>query len=390
MKRVYLDHNATTPVRPEVLEAALPYLGGGPDGRFGNPSSPHLEGSQAREAIEEARERVAALLHAEPAEIVFTSGGTESDGLAIRGALEARGGRSHLVTTAVEHPAVLEAAARARGAGTRVTILPVDSHGLVDPAGVEAALTPDTALVSVMAANNETGTLLPVAEIAAICRSRGVPFHTDAVQAAGKVTIDLAKLPADLLSISGHKLNAFKGTGALYVRRGTRLARQIDGGPQERRRRAGTENVAGIVALGAAADLAGRDLAPRAEALAAMRDFLWEGIAREVPGARLNGHPERRLPNTLNVRFDGVPAESLLVALDLEGIAVSAGSACSTGSLEPSRVLLAMGLDEGAARASVRFSLGHGTERADIARVLEVLPSAVRRAREARAVHTAA
>ena len=378
MKRVYLDHNATTPVRPEALEAALPFL----SERHGNPSSAVLEGSRAREAVEEGRERVAALLGARPEEIVFTSGGTESDNLALRGAVEAHAsGGAHVVITAVEHPAVREAALHAERLGARLTVLRVAADGTIDPAQVEEAIAPDTVLVSAMFANNETGVLFPVETIGAICRERGVLFHTDAVQAVGKVPIGLDSLPIDLLSLSGHKMGAFQGTGALYVRRGVALARQIDGGPQERRRRAGTENVPGIVSLGEAASLAADDLEKRPEQLAALRDRLWEGIRRAIPGARLNGDPVRRLPNTISVAFPGAPGESVLVALDLEGISVSAGSACASGSVEPSPVLRAMGVDDAAARATIRLSLGWSTMPTDVDRALEVLPGVVARVR---------
>ena len=378
MKRVYLDHNATTPVRPEALEAALPFL----SERHGNPSSAVLEGSRAREAVEEGRERVAALLGARPEEIVFTSGGTESDNLALRGAVEAHASDgAHVVITAVEHPAVREAALHAERLGARLTVLRVAADGTIDPAQVEEAIAPDTVLVSAMFANNETGVLFPVETIGALCRERGVLFHTDAVQAVGKVPIGLDSLPIDLLSLSGHKMGAFQGTGALYVRRGVALARQIDGGPQERRRRAGTENVPGIVSLGEAARLAADDLEKRPEQLAALRDRLWEGIRRAIPGARLNGDPVRRLPNTISVAFPGAPGESVLVALDLEGISVSAGSACASGSVEPSPVLRAMGVDDAAARATIRLSLGWSTMPADIDRTIEVLPGVVARVR---------
>jgi cysteine desulfurase len=379
VKRAYLDHNATTPVRPEVLEAALPYL----RGRFGNASSAHAEGAAAREAVEVAREQVAALIGARPEEIIFTGGGTESDNLALKGVLGAEAARGrHLVITAVEHPAVIETATRLSRDGARVTVLPVDAQGMVDPEGVAAVIRPDTALVSVMTANNETGTILPVTRVGEICRSRGVLFHSDAVQAAGKLPIDVGSLPVDLLSLSAHKLNALKGVGALYVRRGTPLVAQTHGGPQERRRRAGTENVAGIVALGMAARLASEELFPRMEVTQKLRDLLWKGITKEIPDARMNGHPEHRLPNTLNACFPGADGESILMALDLEGIAVSSGSACSSGSIEPSHVLQAMGLDAHAARASIRFSLGWGNTRVEVERVLAVLPGIVRRSRE--------
>jgi cysteine desulfurase len=387
LKRVYLDHNATTPVRPEALEAALPFL----SDRHGNPSSAALEGSRAREAVEEGREKLAGLLHARPEEIVFTSGGTESDNLALRGAIEAGTARgAHLVITAVEHPAVRETALHAERIGARLMVLRVAADGTMSPAQVEEAIAPDTVLVSAMLANNETGVLFPVETIGALCRERGVLFHTDAVQAVGKMPIDLGSLPIDLLSLSGHKMGAFQGTGALYVHRGVALTRQIDGGSQERRRRAGTENVPGIVSLGEAARLAAHDLEKHPGEIAALCGRLWEGIRRAIPDARLNGHPVRRLPNTLSITFPGAPGESLLVALDLEGIAVSAGSACASGSVELSPVLRAMGLDDAAARSTIRFSLGWSTTPADVDRTLDVLPGVVARVRSGAATVSAA
>lgn len=387
MTRVYLDHNATTPPRPEALEAALPFL----SERSGNPSSASLEGSRAREAVEEGREGLAALLHARPDEIVFTSGGTESDNLAIRGVLESPAPRgAHLIITGVEHPAVREAALHAERLGVRLTVLRVASDGLIDPAQVEEALAPDTVLVSAMFANNETGVCFPVETIGALCRERGVLFHTDAVQALAKVPIDLSALPIDLLSLSGHKMGALQGTGALWVRRGVAIARQMDGGGQERRRRAGTENVGGVVALGAAALVAEEEMEKRPPEIAALRDRLWLGIREAIPDARLNGHPLRRLPNTLSVAFPGAAGESVLVALDLEGIAVSAGSACASGSVEPSPVLRAMGLDDATARSTIRFSLGWNSADVDVDRALETIPRVVARVRAGAAAVSAA
>ncbi len=378
MNRIYLDHNASTPVRPEILEAAFPYL----KDQFGNPSSVHWAGSASRVAVDEARERVAAFLGADRDEIVFTSCGSESNNLAIKGVLQKSGAsRRHLVVSAVEHPSVLETALELQAQGYRVTVVPVDGRGVLEPEAIAEAITSETGLVSVMFANNETGTILPVARIGEICRERGVPFHTDGVQAVGKIPVDLRALPIDLLSISGHKLNALKGVGALYVGRGISLARQLDGGPHERRRRAGTENVPGIVSLGAAASLAGRDLTTSADLYRKLRDHLWEEINRCIPDVRLNGHPTERLPNTLNVSFLGASGESVLMGLDLEGIAVSSGAACSTGSLSASHTLLAMGLDEQSARSAIRFSLGWGNRSEDISATLDVLPGIVERAR---------
>jgi len=380
--RIYFDHNATTPVRPEVLEAALPHL----TRHFGNASSFHWAGSVARDALETAREEVAALLGAAPEEIVFTSGGTESNNLALKGVLEAQGPeRRHLVISAAEHASVFEAAAHLEALGARLTVLPVDGAGRLSPEAVAAAIAPDTALVSVHHANNETGTLQPVEAIGRICRERGVPFHTDAVQAAGRVPLDLRALPVDLLSLSGHKMGGMKGAGVLYARARTPLARQMDGGPQERRRRAGTENVAALVALGAAARVAAGAVTTEAPRLRALRDRLWEGILARVPEVRRNGEgaADGCLPNTVNVSFLGADGEGVLMGLDIEGVAASAGSACSTGSLEPSRVLLAMGLDRSAARAGIRFSLGPENTEEEVDRVLAVLPPLVARAREA-------
>ncbi|MDP3939356.1 MAG: cysteine desulfurase family protein [Deltaproteobacteria bacterium] len=380
MKRFYLDHNATTPVLPEALEAALPHL----TRHFGNSSSFHWAGSVAREAVDTAREQVAALLCAAREEIIFTSGGTEGNNLALKGVLEAQGGeRRHLVISAAEHASVFEAARHLEAQGARLTIVPVDGAGRVSAEAVAAAITPDTALVCIHHANNETGTLQPVEAIGRACRERGVPFHTDAVQAAGRIPLDLRALPVDLLSLSGHKMGGMKGAGVLYARAGAPLVRQTDGGPQERRRRAGTENVAALVALGVASRVALEALPTEPLRLCALRDRLWEGVRARVPDAVRSGDAAHCLPNTLNVRFPGADGETLLMGLDLEGVAASAGSACSTGSLEPSRVLLAMGLDRNEARASIRFSLGPESTDEDVERVIDLLPPLVAGAREA-------
>lgn len=382
MNRIYLDHNATTPVRAEALEAALPYM----DRHFGNPSSVHWAGSEAREALEEAREDLALLVGAMPREIVFTSGGSESNNLALKGVLEAAGPeRRHLVITAVEHASVFESAQHLERQGVQVTIVPADGAGIVAPGAIAQAITNDTVLVSAIHANNETGTMLPIGEIGRVCRDRGVVFHTDAVQVIGKLPVDLRDLPIDLLSMSGHKFGALKGIGALFVRGGTSLTGQIHGGPQEGRRRAGTENVAGAVSLGAAAGLAARGVSAHTEEMRRLRDRLWDGIQKSVPDVVQNGHPSSCLPNTLNVSFPGADGETVLVGLDLEGVAVSSGSACSTGSLEPSRVLLAMGLDERAALSSVRFSMGAGNTLEEIERTLALIAPVVERARRASA-----
>jgi len=368
--RIYLDHNAGAPLRPEAREAMLAFLGAP-----ANPSSAHREGARARSAVETARAEVAALIGARPAEIVFTSGATEANNLALRGS----GGA--LVTTAIEHASVLDTARALAAGGRPVRIVPVDREGRVAVHDV-AAGAGGSALVSVGLANGEVGTVAPVAAIAAAPRPRGIVVHTDAAQAAGRLEIDVGGLGVDLLSLSSHKIGGPAGVGALYVRRGLELVPAITGGPQERGRRAGTENVAGIVGFGAAARLARAERARAAEAAEALVDRLWNGIRTRIAGASRNGPDAApRLPNTLNIRFAGCTGESLLVLLDLAGIAVSLGSACAAGSPEPSHVLLAMGLEREAARAGVRFSLGPTTTVADIDRVLEVLPRLVAQVR---------
>ena len=379
MERIYLDHNATTPVLPEVMEAMLPYF----SGMYGNASSIHHYGQQARAGVERAREQVAALVNCRPSEVVFTSGGTESDNMAIFGAVHAaEKARKHVVSTTIEHHAVLNACQELERQGVEVTYVPVSPAGLVDPEKVIQALRPETMLVTVMLANNEIGTLQPVAEIARQARERGVLVHTDAVQAVGKIPLDVSALGVDLLSLSGHKIYAPKGVGALYVRRNTRLRPQSYGGHHERDRRAGTENVAGIVALGRAAELALACLATEPARLAALRDRLERGILEKVGEAGRNGDPERRVPNTANLHFSHLESEALVIALDLKGVSCSAGAACSSGAVEPSHVLTAIGLRPELARASLRFSLGRQSTEADVDRVLEVLPAAVARLRE--------
>jgi cysteine desulfurase len=376
--RIYLDHNATTPVRDEVAAAIARAL----RDVFGNPSSAHAEGAAARAELERARERVAALVGAAPAEIVFTSGATESNNLALHGVARSGRGR-HLVATAAEHPSVDEPLAALAAEGFRVTRVAVDRDGLVDPAAVAAAIEPDTALVSVLWANNETGVVQPVAAIAELVRSRGVPLHVDATQAIGKLPVRLDAVPADLLSASAHKFNGPKGMGFLVVRGERPLVPALRGGAQERGRRGGTSNVPGAVGLGVACELAARELAERADTTASLRDRLWRGLAAAVPGVRRNGAADRVLPNTLSVEFPGVPGDVLLEALDLEGVAVSAGAACSSGSVHPSRTLLAMGRTADEARASLRFSVGHGNDAAQIDRVVALLPALVARVRDA-------
>ncbi|MFQ5913959.1 MAG: cysteine desulfurase NifS [Nitrospinota bacterium] len=378
MRRIYLDHNATTPIRPEVLEAFLPFY----REKFANPSSVHAEGQETRVAVEEAREKVAALLGAKPREIVFTGCGTESDNMAIRGVLAAsvEKGR-HVVTTAIEHPAVLETCKSLETEGVHVTFVPVGRSGVVDPDEVAKAIRDDTVLVSAMHGNNESGCVQPVAEIGRIAKERGKVFHTDAVQTTGKVPIDVDAMNVDLLALSGHKLNAPKGIGALYIREGTPMETLIYGGHQERNRRSGTENVAGIVALGKACELAMQEMEVESARLKRLRDRLQEGLLESIPEVEVNGDPERRLPGTLNLSFRAVGGEPLLINLDLAGVAVSTGSACASGNTEPSHVLKAMGIPKDLIEGSLRFSLGWGNTEEDVDYVIEVLPGIVSRLR---------
>jgi cysteine desulfurase len=378
MKRIYMDHNATTPLREEALVAMLPYL----QEEFGNPSSLHAFGRQARRAIETAREQVATTLGTRPREIVFTGCGTESDNQAIKGVAYAnRGQGDHVVTTQVEHKAVLQACQYLEKQGFRVTYLPVDQYGVVDPGDVARAITGQTVLVSVMFANNEVGTVQPIAEIGRICQERGVTFHTDAVQAVGKLPVDVAELGVDLLSLSAHKFYGPKGIGALYVRQGVKIDPLLHGGHQEWGRRAATENVAGIVGLGRAIELRREEMAAEVDRLTALRKRLHEGIVARIDHVYLNGHPTRRLPGTLSLCFDYVEGEGIIMGLDLAGIAVSSGSACTSASLEPSHVLLAMGVQPATAQGSIRFSLGRENTEEDVDHVLEALPPVVERLR---------
>ena len=379
--RIYLDHNATTPVRDEVAAAVARVLRDVP----GNPSSAHAEGAAARAEVERARERVAALVGVAPAEVVFTAGATESNNLALHGVARTSQGR-HLVTSAAEHPSVEEPLAALEADGFRVTRVPVDRDGLLAADAVAAAITPDTALVSVLWANNETGVIQPIEAIAARAREHGVPLHVDATQAIGKIPVRLDVVPADLLSASAHKFNGMKGAGFLIVRGDRALAPWLRGGSQERGRRGGTSNVPGIAALGVACALAGTELPARAAMMQALRDRLWHGIVAAIPRVRRNGAADHLLPNTLSVEFEDAPGDVLLEALDLEGIAVSAGAACASGSVHPSRTLLAMGRTPEQARASLRFSIGHGNDAAQIDRVLALLPELVARVRAAQAV----
>jgi cysteine desulfurase len=365
-RRVYLDHNASTPVHPEVVQAMLPYFGE----RFGNPSSVHAFGREARDGMETAREQVSDFLRVGKDEVVFTSGGTESDNLAIKGMAHARR-QGHVITSEIEHHAVLRACQSLEELGFAVSYLPVDGYGMVDPEDVRRALRPDTILVSIMHANSEAGTIQPIAEIGRTLKERGIPFHVDAVQTFGKVPIDLDASGIDLLSFSGHKIYGPKGVAGLYIRKGTKMVSVQHGGEHERRRRAGTENVAGIVGLGKAVEIRARDMASEAVRLTGLRDRLWEGVSARVPEVRLNGHPTQRLPGTCNMCFRHVESESIVLGLDLKGIGVSAGSACTSGNVEPSYVLVAMGLPLDWAMGAVRCSLGRGTTAEDIDYVIE-------------------
>jgi cysteine desulfurase len=376
--RIYLDYNATTPLRPEAREAMREAL----EGRFGNPSSVHWAGAEARALVEKARAQVTALLGVAGECLVFTSGATEANNTVLRAAaLRAPRHGDRIVTCTTEHPSVLEVAEGLREAGLRVHVLPVDREGRLDPERFARALDEGALLASVMWANNETGVLQPIAELARVARARGVPFHTDAVQALGKVPLPLGELPVDFASFSAHKLGGPKGVGALYLRPGSRLAPLVRGGPQERRRRAGTENVPGLVGFGAACAAAARDLEIEGRRLDRLQASLWEGIAAKIPAVRLNGSEVHRLRHTLNLSFERADGEGLVQALDLEGIATSSGAACASGSTDPSPVLLAMGIPPELARASVRFSLGFDTDEGQIERVLEVLPGVVERVR---------
>ncbi len=377
--RIYLDHNATTPVREEVAEAMARVL----RETWGNASSPHAEGAAARAELERARERVASLLGAAPREVIFTGSATEANNTALLGVLRARGGApGHVVTSTIEHPSVEAPLVALEAEGWRVTRVGVDADGRVDPGAVADALAPDTALVSLIWANNETGVIQPVEEVAALAKARGVWMHVDATQRVGKLPIDLRRTPLDLVSLTAHKFNGPKGVGCLVVREGLDFESLLKGGPQERRRRGGTENVSGVLGLAVACALAERELSQRSAEYARLRDRLWEGIVAKVPRVRRNGRAEHTLPNTLNVEFVGASGEVLLQALDLEGIAVSAGAACSSGSIEPSHVLLAMGRSPQQARASLRLSVGCGNDERQIDRVLALLPDLVARVRE--------
>ena len=392
MPRIYLDHNATTPVEPAVLDAMLPYF----SADFGNAASIHTTGQRARSAVETAREQVAGLLGARPQEIIFTSGGTESDNHAVFGIVRnAPGATKHIVTTQIEHEAVLNACqalevaavSGARDEGSahgkiEVTYLAVDSNGLVDPEAVRDAIRPQTALITVMHANNELGTVQPLEEIGRIAAQNDIFFHTDAVQSAGKIPLDVNALGVDLLAISGHKFYAPKGIGALYIRGGTRLRQLLYGGHHQRGFRPGTENVPGIVGLGRAAELARLSLAEDAQRVSALRDELQRQLLGRIPHAHANASGAPRTPNTTNITFPGIEGEALIIALDLKGLACSTGAACSSGAVEPSHVLTAIGLSAEDARASIRFSLGRHTTQQEISAALEIVPAAVAQLRE--------
>jgi len=383
-RQVYLDHNASTPVHPEVVAAMLPYF----SERFGNPSSVHAFGREAREGLETAREQVAHFLRVGKEEIVFTSGGTESDNMAIKGVAMAR--RSgHIITTRIEHHAVLRAVQNLETVGFGATYLDVDGFGMVDPDALRRAIRPDTILISIMHANSEIGTVQHARELGAIAREHGIPFHMDAVQTFGKVPIDVDAFNIDMLSFSGHKIYGPKGVAGLYIRKGTKMVSVQHGGEHERRRRAGTENVAGVVGFGRAVEIRGHDMTEEGRRLTALRDRLWEGLSRRVPEVRLNGHPTQRLPGTCNVCFRHVESESIVLGLDLKGIGVPAGSACTSGNVEPSYVLVAMGVPLDWAMGAVRCSLGRATSAEDIDYVIECVEPLVRKLRQAMPVGAA-
>jgi len=377
-RRVYLDHNASTPVHPDVVAEMLPFFGE----HFGNPSSVHGFGRAARAGMDQARERVARFLKAPAEEIVFSSGGTESDNMALKGLAFARG-KGHLITSKIEHHAVLRAGQWLESQGYAVTYVGVDEHGMVDPDEVKRAIRPDTIGISIMHANSEIGTIQPVAAIGALARERGIPFHVDAVQTFGKVDFDVHACGIDLLSFSSHKIYGPKGVAGLWIRKGVKLASVQHGGEHERRRRAGTENVPGIVGFGKAVEIRQRDMKEEGVRVTALRERLWEGIRARVPDVRLNGHPTERLPGTANICYRGVESESIVLGLDLKGIGVSAGSACTSGSVEPSYVLVAMGVPLDWAMGAVRSSLGRSTTAEDIDYVVESVEPIVRKLRAA-------
>ncbi|MTI93966.1 MAG: cysteine desulfurase NifS [Firmicutes bacterium] len=378
MKRIYLDYAATTPLREEVLEAMMPYL----TEKFGNPSSIHYHGREIRAAVDEARDKVAQALNAQSSEIYFTSGGTEADNIAIIGtAFTLADKGKHIITSAVEHHAALDACKSLEKHGFQVTVLPVDKFGRVSTADLETAITPETILVSLMHANNEVGTIQPIKELAAVARERGVRFHTDAVQTVGNIPVDVQDLGVDMLSLSAHKIYGPKGVGLLWVRKGTKLNSITFGGAQEKKLRPGTENVAGIIGLSRALELAVQEQPETKARLTELRDHLISGLTT-LPDVWLNGHPQHRLPGNVNVSVDRVEGEALILSLDMAGIAVSSGSACTSGSLDPSHVLMSMGLSHQQAHGSLRLTLGKSTTREDIEHVLTVVPDVVKRLRD--------
>ena len=377
MDRIYFDNSATTPLRREALEAMMPYL----TDVYGNPSSIHWFGRTAKKAMEEARASIAASIGADTGEIIFTGGGSESDNLAIRGAMEAYG-KKHIITSAIEHHAVYDTVKLLAKKGFEYTILPVDEHGLVDPEAVRQAIRPDTGLVTIMHGNNEIGTIEPIGEIGAICREKGILFHTDAVQTVGHIPLNVKAIGVDLMSFAAHKFNGPKGVGGLYIRAGVRLAPQITGGAQERKRRAGTEPVASIVGMAKALELSIKEMPEQMAQLAKLREKLITGLMASIPDTKLNGHPTKRLPGNVNISYRYVEGESLLLHLDINGIAASSGSACTSGSLEPSHVLLAIGLSHEIAHGSVRMSLGLYNTEQEVDRVVEVFPGIVEKLRE--------
>jgi len=383
-RRVYLDHNASTPVHPEVVAEMLPYF----TELYGNPSSIHAFGREAREGMDLARERVARFLKVSPQEIVFTSGGTESDNFGVKGLAWARG-RGHLITSQVEHHAILRTCRALEAQGFDLTCVSVDEFGMVDPDEIRRAIRPDTVAISIMHANSEVGTIEPIAAIGRIAREHGVPFHVDAVQTFGKLPLDVDALGIDALSFSAHKIYGPKGVAGLFVRKGTKMVAVQHGGEHERRRRAGTENLPGIVGLGKAVEVRARDMQAEAERVTALRDRLWQGVRARVPEVRLSGHPTERLPGTASLLFRHVESESIVLGLDLKGIGVSAGSACTSGNVEPSHVLVAMGVPLDWAMGSVRCSLGRSTTAEDIDYVVECLEPLVRKLRQAMPVGAA-
>ncbi|MGW8285546.1 MAG: cysteine desulfurase family protein [Candidatus Deferrimicrobiaceae bacterium] len=385
MRKVYLDHNATTPVHPEVRKAIEPYLGD----QFGNPSSIHWAGRDVRKGVEDARQEIASFFGCQPLEVVFTSSGTESDNLAVKGIAYRKGNAGkHIITSQVEHPAVINTCRFLETQGFRVTFVPVNRYGIVEPDSIRDALAEDTILVSVMYANNETGDVMPVPEIGAIAREAGVVMHTDAVQAAGKIPIDFGTIPVDLLTFSGHKVNALKGTGGLIVRKGVEIEAMTHGGHQERGRRGGTENVAGIVAMGKSFQILKEGMEEEVAETRRLRDRFEKGLFERIPELVLNGHPTQRLPNTVNISFRFVEGEAMLLNLDMMGIACSSGSACTSGSLEASPILLAMGADPTDAQGALRFSLGRGNTEEDIDYAVDAIETVVTKLRALSPLYT--